>query len=114
MAAELKAGLEADRAAFFDTFTTQFFSANDQLKVSEQQRQQAIALCLQSDQHAALECMEAFGTTDFRQDLLKVNVPTLVLHGTPTRPCRSKAPAGAPTRPSRAANSWSSPAPRTA
>jgi len=32
-------------------------------------------------QHAALACMDSFGTTDFRADLKKVKVPTLVLHG---------------------------------
>ena len=52
------------------------------LKVTEQQRQNAIALCQQSDQKAALACMTSFGTTDFRDDLPKVSVPTLVLHGT--------------------------------
>ena len=38
-------------------------------------------MCHQSDQKAALGCMEAFGTTDFRDDLTKVTVPTLVIHG---------------------------------
>ena len=56
-------------------------SANGVLKVSEAQRQEAIALCLQSDQDAALGCMQAFSTTDFRGDLMLVDVPTLVLHG---------------------------------
>src|SRR5690606_25719179 len=64
-----------------DAFTRTFFSANSELKVSEAQRQEAIALCHQSDQTAALGCMEAFSTTDFRDDLAKVTVPTLVLHG---------------------------------
>ena len=58
-----------------------FFSAGDELKVSEAQRQEAVALCRQSDQRAALGCMEAFGTTDFREDLPKITVPTLVIHG---------------------------------
>ena len=49
--------------------------------MSEQQRQEAIALCHQSDQKAALGCMAAFGGTDFRDDLTKVMVPTLVIHG---------------------------------
>ncbi len=80
-AEELTKGLESDRNAFFDDFMTQFFSVGEQLKVSEAQRQQAIALCHQSDQKAALGCMEAFGTTDFRDDLTKVTVPTLVVHG---------------------------------
>jgi non-heme chloroperoxidase len=80
-AGEMEAGLKADRAAFFDGFTKDFFSANGELKVSEAQRQDAIALCQQSDQTAALGAMGAFGTTDFRDDLTKITVPTLVIHG---------------------------------
>lgn len=80
-AQEMEDGLRADRDAFFDQFTRDFFSADGALKVSEDERQKAIALCKQSDQAAALGCMEAFGTTDFREDLKKVSLPTLVLHG---------------------------------
>lgn len=80
-AEEMEAGIKADRTAFFDQFTKDFFSVNGELKVSEDERQKAIALCHQSDQKAALGCMEAFGTTDFRDDLKKVSVPTLVIHG---------------------------------
>lgn len=81
MARQMEEGLRADRAAFFDKFTRDFFSAGGTLKVSEAQRQEAIALCEQSDQTAALGCMKAFGTTDFRDDLKRVSLPTLVLHG---------------------------------
>jgi non-heme chloroperoxidase len=35
----------------------------------------------QADKKAALACMASFGTTDFREDLPHVTVPTLVLHG---------------------------------
>lgn len=80
-AKEMKAALTTDRDAFFDQFTKDFFSANGELQVTEAQRQDAIRLCKQSDQTAALQCMEAFGTTDFREDLKQVTVPTLVLHG---------------------------------
>ena len=73
--------LRADRTAFFDTFTTGFFSVNGVLKVSEDERQKAVTICHQSDPTAALACMKAFGTTDFRDDLKAVTVPTLVLHG---------------------------------
>ena len=73
--------LRADRTAFFDTFTKGFFSVDGVLKVSEADRQKAIILCHQSDQAAALGCMKAFATTDFRDDLPEVTVPTLVLHG---------------------------------
>ena len=78
---EMESGLKEDQDAFYDDFTTQFFSVDGELKVTEQQRQDAIALCQQADKEAALGCMEAFGTTDFRDDLPKVTVPTLVVHG---------------------------------
>ena len=77
----MEAVLSADRTAFFDTFTKGFFSVDGVLKVSEADRQKAIILCHQSDQAAALGCMKAFATTDFRADLPDVTVPTLVLHG---------------------------------
>ena len=60
---------------------TQFFSADGVLKVTEAQRQEALAQCAQADKKAALACMAAFGTTDFRDDLPAVTVPTLVIHG---------------------------------
>lgn len=73
--------LTDDREAFFDQFTKEFFSVNGTLKVSEEQRQEAIKVCLQSDEKAALKCMESFGTEDFRDDLPNVTVATLVIHG---------------------------------
>src|SRR3954452_13079204 len=69
--------LEDDRDGFFDDFMTQFFTAGDELEVSEEQRQEALEMCKRSDQDAALACMDAFATTDFRKDLEKVTVPTL-------------------------------------
>jgi non-heme chloroperoxidase len=78
---EMSASLRSDRGAFFDEFTTTFFSAGDDLKVTDEQRQEALRMCHQSNQEAALGCMEAFGTTDFREDLPKITVPTLVIHG---------------------------------
>ena len=80
-AAEMTKGLEEDRTTFFDGFTRDFFSADGELKVTEEQRQEAMAMCHQSDQKAALGSMEAFGTTDLRDDLTQVTVPTLVIHG---------------------------------
>lgn len=80
-AQEMEDGAKGDRDAFFDQFTTDFFSAGGTLKVDEATRQEAIELCRQSDQRALLGCMEAFGTTDFRDDLAAITVPALVVHG---------------------------------
>jgi non-heme chloroperoxidase len=80
-AQQTKKALQEDRASFFERFTKDFFSANGVLQVTEAQRNEAVSLCHQSAQHAALACMDSFGTTDFREDLKKVTVPTLVIHG---------------------------------
>ncbi|MBM7411116.1 pimeloyl-ACP methyl ester carboxylesterase [Clavibacter michiganensis] len=80
-AAEMTAGLTKDEDSFYDEFTTGFYSANGVLKVTEAERQEAIALAHQSKKHAALASMAAFATTDFRDDLTKVTVPALVIHG---------------------------------
>ena len=80
-AAAMTAGLTLDQDAFYDDFTTGFFSVDGQLAVSEGQRQVALALAKQAGKPAALESMAAFATTDFRDDLAKVAVPALVIHG---------------------------------
>lgn len=80
-AAKMTADLTADRDAFFDQFTKDFFSAKGVLKVTEAQRQEAIEMCRQADQKAALACMKSFGSEDFRDDLASVTIPTLVIHG---------------------------------
>ncbi len=77
----MRDALEEDRDAFFDEFITQFFSADDELKVTEEQREAALAVCMKSDEKAALGCMDAWARTDFRPDLEKITVPTLVIHG---------------------------------
>lgn len=78
---EMQDGLRAGREEFFDGFTRQFFSAGDTLAVTEAQRRAAVELCLQSDQTAALECIGSFSRGDFRNDISRVTVPTLVIHG---------------------------------
>ncbi|GAA2175702.1 alpha/beta hydrolase [Agrococcus versicolor] len=82
-AGKMTAQLTADKDGFLDDFTTQFFSANADgtVLVTEAQRQEAIALGQQADKLAMLEAMQSFGLTDFRDDLPKVTVPTLVIHG---------------------------------
>lgn len=80
-AAEMAANLTKDRDAFFEEFTTEFFSADGVLQVPEAKRLNAVGLAQQSDQKAALQTMAAFGATDFRDDLKNVTVPTLVIHG---------------------------------
>ncbi|CAD6009761.1 alpha/beta fold hydrolase [Agreia sp. COWG] len=80
-AAQMTAGLTANQDSFYDDFTTQFFSVDGTLVVTEEQRQEALALAKQASKVAALEAMASFASTDFREDLPRVTVPTLVIHG---------------------------------
>jgi len=80
-AAEMTAGLMKDEDSFYDQFTTDFFSVDGVLVVSEDDRQEALALAKQASKTAALEAMASFANTDFRDDLPKVTVPTLIIHG---------------------------------
>jgi non-heme chloroperoxidase len=82
-AAEMTANLVKDEDAFYNQFTKEFFSpnGNGEILITEQQRQEAIGLCKQADKVAALEAMQSFGITDFRDDLYGITIPTLVVHG---------------------------------
>ena len=80
-AAKMTADLTTHRDTFFPQFVQDFYSADGVLQVSKQDVDEAVALAQQSDQKAALACMAAFATTDFREDLPNVTVPTLVVHG---------------------------------
>jgi pimeloyl-ACP methyl ester carboxylesterase len=79
--ASFQAGVTSDRIAFLDAFTTGFFSAGGELKVSEAQREYARDIAAFASPKGTLDCIAAFGRTDFRGDLDKITVPTLVIHG---------------------------------
>lgn len=73
--------LKTDREGYFAKFVDKFYSVHDKVVVDEPEIQKAIALCRRSSQDAAIACMQAFSTTDFRNDLTQITVPTLVIHG---------------------------------
>ena len=77
----MKAGARDDRAGFLDAFTRNFFSANGDLRVTEEQRQEALALAEPASDAALVGCIDAFSRTDFRGDLEAIDVPVLVIHG---------------------------------
>jgi len=77
----MEKGASTDREGFLDGFTTGFFSVDGELKVTEEQRQEALALQAKANDAGVVGCIGAFGRTDFRNDLERVTVPTLVIHG---------------------------------
>ena len=76
-----KAGVTGDRMAFLQEFSHGFFSANGKLLVSEAQRAYACDIAAFASPKGTLDCIQAFATTDFRADLAKITLPTLVIHG---------------------------------
>lgn len=71
-----------DRLHFLDEFTHKFFSnAEGTLLVSEAQREYAKSIATFASPKATHACISSFSRSDFREDLKKINVPTLVIHG---------------------------------
>ena len=79
--AGFQSGIASDRLAFLDTFTENFFKAGGKVQVSESQRVYACSIAAIASPKGTLDCVAAFGRTDFRADLAKITVPTLVIHG---------------------------------
>ncbi|WP_018884423.1 alpha/beta fold hydrolase [Paenibacillus massiliensis] len=80
--AEFQNGVKTDRLAFLDGFTNNFFAAGERTDlVSEPFRIYNRDIAALASPKGTLDCIAAFALTDFRQDLEKFNIPTLVIHG---------------------------------
>jgi non-heme chloroperoxidase len=79
---QLRAGIQADRSQFFKDLSAPFYGANRAgNKVSQGLRDSFLVQSMLCGFPAAYDCVEAFSETDFTEDLKKVDVPTLILHG---------------------------------
>jgi len=79
---KLRVAVAADRSQFWKDLSAPFFGANRQgSNVSQGIRDDFWRMSMQAGQPAAYDCIKAFSETDFRPDLAKVDVPTLVIHG---------------------------------
>jgi len=74
-------GVRGDRFAFFEGFFPIFFGAGGAPKVSDAVLHFAWQIASVASPKGTADCITAFSTTDFREDLQKVQVPVLVLHG---------------------------------
>lgn len=78
---EIKAGLLKDRIQYIKEFTAPFYGLNAGQTVSEGILAQTLNIVMMASLKSTVDCVTAFSTTDFRGDLAKVDVPTLVIHG---------------------------------
>ena len=79
---QIRANVLADRAQSFKDLTVPFYGADRPgAKVSQGLRDSFWRQGMQAGFNAALDCIKAFSETDFTEDLKKIDVPTLVIHG---------------------------------
>ena len=80
--AGIRAGVLADRSQFFQDLTTPFYGANREgASVSQGIRGSFWRQGMQGGMKGIYDCIKAFSETDFTEDLKKIDVPTLILHG---------------------------------
>nr|WP_293834121.1 alpha/beta hydrolase [uncultured Arsenicibacter sp.] len=79
---EMLANMKDDRIKFLDDFGKQFFGVNlINRPVSTPLLEYYRTLASLASPVATQECAKSFSSTDFRQDMGSINVPTLIIHG---------------------------------
>jgi len=79
---QIRAAVKADRSQFFKELTLPFYGYNRAgAKVSQGVRDSFWLQGMMAGFPAAYFCIKAFSETDLTEDLKKINVPTLLLHG---------------------------------
>jgi non-heme chloroperoxidase len=82
----IKAAVVKDRYAYFKDFFDNFYNVDvlGGSRISEQAWQASFNVAAAASPHASYACVDSW-LTDFRGDLPKIDVPTLVVHGTEDR-----------------------------
>jgi non-heme chloroperoxidase len=79
---ELREGVHADRSQFFKDLSMAFYGFNRPgAKVSAGLRESFWLQGMMAGYPASYECIKQFSETDFTEDLKKMDVPTLIIHG---------------------------------
>lgn len=79
---EIKEAVVKDRPAYFKNFLDNFYNVDvlGGTRISEQAWQNSFAVAIGASAYAAHACVDTW-LTDFRDDLPKIDVPTLLIHG---------------------------------
>ncbi|GAA3521754.1 non-heme chloroperoxidase [Rhodococcus aetherivorans] len=79
----LRAAVEADRYAFFTDFFRNFFNTDDYLgtRLSEEALRASWQVAAGASPYASVAAQPTW-LTDFREDIPKIDVPALIVHGT--------------------------------
>ena len=78
----IRAGVMADRSQFFKELTIPFYGYNrPTAKISEGVRNSFWLQGMMAGFKGVVDCIKAFSETNFTDDLKKIDVPTLFMHG---------------------------------
>ncbi len=79
----MRAAVEADRYAFFTDFFRNFFNTDDYLgtRLSEEALRASWQVAAGASPYASVAAQPTW-LTDFREDIPKIDVPALIVHGT--------------------------------
>jgi len=82
----IKAAIVSDRYAYFKDFFDNFYNVDKFApeRISDQALQASFTVAAGSSPYATYACVDTW-LTDFREDLPKIDVPTVVVHGTEDR-----------------------------
>jgi non-heme chloroperoxidase len=79
---QIRAGVLADRSQFWKDLSMPFYGYNKPgAKISEGVRESFWLQGMMAGMPASYFCIKAFSETDLTEDLKKIDVPTLILHG---------------------------------
>jgi non-heme chloroperoxidase len=79
---DLRTGLAADRSRFYKDLSLPFYGANRAgSTVSKGLRDAFWLMCMSVGVKGAFDCIKAFSETDLTEDLKRIDVPTLIIHG---------------------------------
>ena len=78
----IRAGVSGDRSQFYQDLSEPFYGANRPgNQVSQGMRDSFWLWSMQVGLKGAYDCIKAFSETDLTEDLQRVDVPTLIVHG---------------------------------
>jgi len=79
---QIRSAVIADRSQYFKDLSAPFYGANRTgAKVSQGLRDSFWLQGMMAGMKGVIDCIKAFSETDFIEDLKKIDVPTLILHG---------------------------------
>jgi pimeloyl-ACP methyl ester carboxylesterase len=79
---EMLKAIAADRPSFIEGFNKDFYGIGLMNQpVTDAYLANALTQAMNASPIATAECAKAFSSTDFRQDMAMINVPTLIIHG---------------------------------